>query len=323
MFALLLLVAALPQRTAAATSPLRWAYYVANDARSYRSLAAHHRHLDAVSPDMWHIHPNGSITSHIHPDVIRNMRRWGLKVYPMVTKYVWSDKMRPFWANRTTRNRAATELARLMQGGDYAGIHLDIENVDQRDAEALRAFYADIAARVHGQGRQFTIALPAKSIGTPDWHPTYNYAKLASFSDLVVIMAYDHGYAGGPAGPVAPLPWVRNVLTYGLKYIPPSKLLLGVPWYGYDWGSNGKGRGRYISHGEALQRGATYRYDAAVHAPTASYRRADGLHIMWYENKASTAAKLSVVTANGVRGWAAWRLGYEDPAMWTLLAPRR
>ena len=34
---------------------------------------------------------------------------------------------------------------------------------------------------------------------------------------------------------VAPINQVRRVLKYALTKIPPSKICLGVPNYGYDW----------------------------------------------------------------------------------------
>ena len=34
---------------------------------------------------------------------------------------------------------------------------------------------------------------------------------------------------------VAPLPNVRRVLDYAVTEIPPEKIYLGIPNYGYDW----------------------------------------------------------------------------------------
>src|SRR5690349_20608307 len=93
---LLLLLAAcilcswLPERSSA-RGYWRWAYYVQDDPRSYRSLEAHHTELDIVSPDAWRINPDGSISSRIQPNVVAQMRDWRLKVIPMVSKWSWYD----------------------------------------------------------------------------------------------------------------------------------------------------------------------------------------------------------------------------------------
>ena len=42
-------------------------------------------------------------------------------------------------------------------------------------------------------------------------------------------------------------------------------------------------------------------------------------HVVWLENAASLAARLEIVDRLGVRGLAAWRLGHEDPAVWSTI----
>ncbi|MHB1004961.1 MAG: glycosyl hydrolase family 18 protein [Chloroflexota bacterium] len=42
-------------------------------------------------------------------------------------------------------------------------------------------------------------------------------------------------------------------------------------------------------------------------------------HVVWLENAASLAARLEIVDRLGVRGVAAWRLGQEDPTVWSTI----
>ncbi len=43
-------------------------------------------------------------------------------------------------------------------------------------------------------------------------------------------------------------------------------------------------------------------------------------HEVWFENAASIRAKLQLAHRLGIRGIALWRLGMEDPEIWTMLA---
>ena len=312
----------LQPRPAAAASYVRWAYYVPNDPRSYRSLQAAHGYLDIVSPDAWRLQPDGSITSRVQPAVVAQMRAWGLKVVPMVAKWSWNDKMHGFFASSAARNRAAARLADLVVSGDYDGIHIDIENIEPRDALALEAWVADISARMRANGRLMTMALPARTVKGGS-APHFNYARLGKQLDLAVIMAYDYSYAGGPPGPVAPIGWGREVAAYAAGQIPRSKVLLGVPWYGYDWNLSTRRAATYVSYGEAAAKPGKHGYDGRVHAAAVRYSVNGQQHELWYENAQSTKAKFEVVVGQGLGGWAAWRLGYEDPAVWGLIAPRR
>ena len=308
--------------TVTAQSDLRWAYYVPDDPRSYRSLAAAHSYLDVVSPDAWRIQPDGSIRNRIQPTVITQMRNWGLSVIPMVQKYRWDDKMRGFFASEPARKRAASDLADLVVGGNYDGIHIDIEHIDGRDGPSLEAFVADLSARLHANGKLVTIALPART-AHQNWNPAFNYARLGVQVDLAVVMAYDHGYAGGQPSPVAPLAWVRDVAAYTASQIPRDKVLLGVPWYGYDWNVSTRRMARYVAFEEVAFRNGEHAYNGEAHAVSLNYMLNGQWHRVWYENVHSVSAKLDVVGEQNLRGWAAWRLGYEDPALWARLGPRR
>ena len=325
MFMILALVAGAlvqPAEPASARSYTRWAYYVPDDPRSYRSLSAHHAYLDIVAPDAWRIQPNGSITSRLQPQVVRQMRRWGLRVMPMVTKYSWGDRMHAFLASPALRGRAARTLAGLVAAGDFAGIHIDFENIERRDSAALEAFVADIAVRLRGDGRLVTMALPARTASLNSF-PAFNYARLGANLDLVVVMAYDHGYAGGRPAPVAPLAWVRDVAAYTRSQIPRGKILLGIPWYGYDWNRTTRRPARYVGFAEVAGIDGQHAFDAGAQAPSLRYVANGRQHEVWYENARSVGAKLQVVIEQDLAGWAAWRLGYDDPAIWGLINPRR
>lgn len=311
---------AVPSRSVEARGDLRWAYYVPDDPRSYRSLQAAHSYLDVVAPDAWRIRPDGSISSRIQPAVIAQMRAWGLKIVPMVQKWSWYDKMHGFWASPAARKRAATNLADLVVGGRYAGINIDIENILPGDGPALDAFVADLAARLHANGRLVTMALPARTANQFDG---FNYARLGRHIDYANIMAYDYGWSGGRPAPVAPIGWVRAVTAYAASQIPRGKVLLGIPWYGYDWNTSTRRAGRYVSFGEALANGGRRAYDPRSQSVVASYTAAGQQHVVWYESAQSTGMKLQVGMRAGLAGWAAWRLGYEDPAVWRSLSPRR
>ena len=47
-------------------------------------------------------------------------------------------------------------------------------------------------------------------------------------------MAYDYHWNGSPPGPIAPIGWVRSVISYARTQIPASRLVLGNPLSGYD-----------------------------------------------------------------------------------------
>ena len=128
--------------------------------------------------------------------------------------------------------------------------------------------------------------------------------------------SYEWGYTYGPPMAVAPLPNVRAVLDYAVTEIPPEKLLLGVPNYGYDWPLpfvQGETRAQSISNQRAIQLavayGAVIQYDDTAQSPYFHYTDEDGtIHEVWFEDARSMAAKLRLVAEYGFPGAGFWNL---------------
>ena len=81
---------------------------------------------------------------------------------------------------------------------------------------------------------------PKVAVDRPsDWRPRNSACAFAAAADLLYVMDYDTRsqiFAQCIAGPNAPFPgMVRGVERYLDLGIPPSKLVLGVPWYGYRY----------------------------------------------------------------------------------------
>ena len=205
-----------------------------------------------------------------------------------------------------------------------AGINLDFENVPPQDRAALTAFVAQLGAAMRGHGLMLTMSVPAKVWDDPlhAWSGAYDYSALAEHVDALIPMGYDEHWFGGPAGPVASLPWIEAVATFAMKAASKTMVILALPAYGYDWApALGQARAFPGREGLALAArfGATVAWDDRAQVPHFTYYRNGVAHVVYYENAHSLRAKLRAVAARGLDGIALWRLGYEDPAVWPLL----
>jgi spore germination protein len=153
----------------------------------------------------------------------------------------------------------------------------------------------------------------------------YDYAALAHVADRVQVMAYDDHSPGGAAGPIAPLPWVRQVIAYARSQSAPSHYELGVPAYGYDWYGPRSATAVYASQATAL----ASRVHARIHwskvegEETFSYRVAQDNHTVWVENAVADYERATLARNAGFAGIAIWAAGYEQPALWPLLGRLR
>jgi spore germination protein len=268
--------------------------------------------------------------------VISALRSRGIKVVPSVTETLNAPAMALLLGNPTQRAAHVTTLAGLVSTNGYDGIDLDYESMNTggtaADKTAVRtgfvALARELGAALDAQGKILSITVgPRRRADDPNW-AVFDYAGLAPSADRFRIMTYDHGWRNGPAGAVAPLPWVNTVIGYAVTAVPARKIEVGVPLYGYDWPVDatqpdgyGTATSRTYQQAEALrvQYNATRQYSATDAAPYFSYTVAGVRHVVWYNDSASTAAKMTLISRYGLRGVAFWAVGAEDSRQWAAL----
>ncbi|XP_063604332.1 di-N-acetylchitobiase-like isoform X1 [Penaeus indicus] len=135
-----------------------------------------------------------------------------------------------------------------MQASDTALKFLDGINIDYEDAiepntpeqKGLTSLVRETASVFHsvlpGSQVSFDVAWSAEGIDGR----FYEYKAIANYSDLIFIMAYDE-QSQILDGPCTARPnsgiykTAQGIESYISLGIPPQKMILGVPWYGYNY----------------------------------------------------------------------------------------
>jgi spore germination protein len=301
---------------------LRWAYMVGNTLPD--AVRQHPEDFDYLSPAWFHLDGNGEVYGTGSPSVERFAQQHGIKLVPIVANGEFDpDVAHAMLTDGTLQTQALDSLEALLSNSAYAGINVDFENLYTADRQGFSAFMANLYARLHPLGNLVTIALPAKTDDKSSaFSAPFDYAGLAPNFDLAVIMTYDYHYAGSQAGALAPLDWDGDVIKYATRFIVPDKLILGVPFYGYDWNVSYGGWASALGYDQIVRTifahgGAPY-MDPYAHTPVYTYSGWDGTHQIWFENSTSLSYKLKLAEDTGLAGWGAWRLGMEDPNFWSL-----
>jgi spore germination protein YaaH len=315
-----------PSRPEAAGPVTRWGYYVTWADSSFESLQANIGQLDIVSPYYYHVTPNGSIKSFVEPERLAFMQASGVKVIPLIQNEPRWDEFHKTFETPAKRDEIVHKLVDLVDANDYDGIHIDFEGINASDKDLLTDFMTRLYAAFQPNGWLVTQAVVARLSDTPTtWGGAYDYAALAEVNDLIVVMAYDHTPVGSETpGPVAPLWWVEGVVDYVGDEVPRGKLLLGVPFYGYDWNTKKGPPAEAVDHATAdhlrARPNAQSGFDEDEGAPWVKYTDDRGdTHEVWYEDARSFEQKLQIATDSRLAGFAAWRIGHEDPANWTII----
>ena len=199
---------------------------------------------------------------------------------------------------------------------DFDGLQIDYEEIHRRDADNFLSFLSELKA---GLGDKiFSIALPARTRIITD-EPQFNYAKIASIADRILIMAYDENWSGSQPGPVASMPWCQRVAKFAMEVIGNKKLIMGLPFYGRAWEDKNHARawissgiGRIINEYNITD----IKRDNGV--PYFNYQAVLSVKV-YYDDFYSLSARMEMYKEEGVRSIGFWRLGYEDMAFWNLI----
>jgi spore germination protein YaaH len=298
-------------------------------------LAANRGTFNEVSPWIYGITSNGQIVAQAMPGRaaeiaagMAQLRTLGIPLVPSIanrTNGQWAyEPVAKMLHNPAAMTRHINDIVTLVQRERYDGIDIDYEDLPATDRQAFTTFVTRLADALHDKNKILTIAVFAKTTdaGEDGRNAGQNYAAIGAAADEVRIMAYDYNWSGSTPGPIAPLPWVREVLTYAKTQIPAEKIVLGVAVSGYDWVDGGQGEVvTWIQcFGRARAFNATSQYDRLSQSPYFKYTDAQGRqHEVWYENAESTATKLEVAKAAGIRGVFLWMISSEDDRTWATL----
>ncbi len=204
-------------------------------------------------------------------------------------------------------------LAKL-ESGNYFGVDIDFEYIPPEYKNAYTDFISRLREKVSPYGYKVFVSLAPKTSTEQRGllYEAHDYSALGSVADYVLIMTYEWGYTYGPPMAVAPLDKVETVLQYAVSQIPPEKVLMGIPNYGYDWtlpfvsGS----RAESITNTQAITRarkvGANIEFDPVSQAPYYTYYKDGREHIVWFEDARSIKARMELINKLSLAGASIW-----------------
>ena len=156
--------------------------------------------------------------------------------YHLVITIPWSTTLAHIYLDPKLPFRQRIIDGILERCKPFDGVQIDIESVSSKDGTNYLNFLAAVKKALP-KDKLFSVAVMARWESHKQKNPddAFDYPFIGMMADRVIIMAYDEHYRGGSAGPVASLPWCRDIYEYALKTIPRDKLVMGIPLYGRGW----------------------------------------------------------------------------------------
>jgi spore germination protein YaaH len=296
--------------------------------------------LTQVAPFWYQLDPRGNGKLIHHAEVsqeevhrlIKTARAQKVKVLALVHNLQYNKEnvnsrevTHQVLSSKENRQTLIENILSVIQENGLEGIEIDLENICSGDRYFFNQLIKELSEAFTPKKYYLSVALPARldEQANVSWSGSFDYATIGHYAQQVVIMAYDEHGTFSKAGPIASLPWVEEVIRCALREIPPSKLVLGIPAYGFDWNYD-QPAPRYISYALAIEiarrHQKTINWEQSAQVPFFTYVDENGsTHDVYFENASSWAGKLDLVAKYNLRGIAIWRLGLEDPKGWEVL----
>jgi hypothetical protein len=211
------------------------------------------------------------------------------------------------------------------------GVNFDFEGQGSADRQGLTTLITQVSSALHGANPhwQVTMATYASAAGDPGGF--YDIPALAPAVDGFFVGAYDMNNKTAPS-PTAPLVGGNFSDTQALqeftKVVPASKIILGVPYYGYDWptasgasGAPATGPESPLSYAVITASGHPVYWDPTTQTAWTSYQVGNQWHQTFFDDPQSLALKAQLANSFHIAGLGIWALGMDgnDPAMLAAL----
>jgi di-N-acetylchitobiase len=231
-----------------------------------------------------------------------------------------------------------------IQSHHMDGINIDAEDPVDKDSmkyQAMKSFLMEIFNYFKSKSSHYQISFDVA------WSPScidgrcYDYQYIGQWTDLVIVMAYDERsqvfddgpcLAGANSDIIKTQAGINDYIHLGIK---PYNLILGLPWYGYDYpclklyqhdlpceippytfrGVNcSDGIGKQLAYADIVDNYLPHNvggvsYNQTAECPFFTYVK-DGStsHQIWFDNPDSLSVKYKYAKNEGLRGLAFWNI---------------
>ena len=277
--------------------------------------------INVISPTWFSLSDNAGNFTHIAShEYVQTAHERGIQVWGLVEDITNDVDTYEILGNRVSRTHLVEGLIEAALTYDLDGLNIDFEGIRRRDGVHFVQFLRELSIRCREEGLILSV-----DNYPPSGRPYYDYDEQGVVADYVVLMGYDeHWGSSGDPGSTSSQPFVENSLDNLLKLVPADKIINALPFYTRLWTTSGDTVTDKAIFMKSIDKvvsdyGMIIDYDEAAGQKYARAEVNGVIYEMWIEDYASMENKLIAVQKRDLAGVAAWRLGYEEQAVWELI----
>ena len=227
----------------------------------------------------------------------------------------------------TAPQTLAQSLLLLVKAKDLDGVNLDLEGSGSADQVGITNIVQVVSQTLKAANPHYQVTMDTYASSAADPGGFYNIPALSPAVDAFFVMEYSLNYASAPE-PNSPLTSTMfSDLTTAEQYssaTSPSKVILGVPFYGYDWattdgtlGAQATSGASVLTYGQVVASGHPMYWDPITDTAWTSYQEAGQWHESFFEDPTSLYMEAQLADSFHLGGLGIWALGMDgnDPSM--------
>jgi cellulose synthase/poly-beta-1,6-N-acetylglucosamine synthase-like glycosyltransferase/peptidoglycan/xylan/chitin deacetylase (PgdA/CDA1 family) len=297
-------------------------FYVNWDDNSYPALKRALPHLDWLIPGWLSLEgPDMALKVDVDTRVLSTIQatKPNLPILPMMQNAVegkWDGAgLAKLLADSAKRAERIAEIVAFLDKYKFQGVTIDFEEVPAAAQKNLQAFLTELNAAFAPHGYVSVLAVPFDDDAWP-------YAAYAQIADFMLLMGYDQHWEEGEPGSIAGQGWFEDILDKRMRTLDPERTIVAIGSYGYDWvkGKNADDLTFEEAVLSARDSEADIDFDPDSENPHFSFIEDNGQrHDVWFLDGVTAFNEVHAADAYRPAGYALWRLGSEDPSVWSVL----
>jgi hypothetical protein len=247
-------------------------------------------------------------------DLISRAHRAGIRVV-LTIKAFSNETIHAVTTNRAAGSSLARNVIDAVKAKSFDGVNIDFEGTGSTDRAPFTALARSLSDTLHAADPAWQVTLDSYVSSAEDANGFFDIAAIGPAVDSFFIMGYDM-YNREVASPNAPLPSYESSIGVYTRAVPASKVILGAPFYGYDWPTQDNspharatGAPTPVSYTEIVAAGHPRYWDSGASVPWTAYQVGGQWHEIYYDDASSLALKARLANSTHLRGTGAWALG--------------
>jgi cellulose synthase/poly-beta-1,6-N-acetylglucosamine synthase-like glycosyltransferase/peptidoglycan/xylan/chitin deacetylase (PgdA/CDA1 family)/spore germination protein YaaH len=303
---------------------VRLAFYVNGDPYSYASLQQHTAQITHVCPE-WMTVVNGLGDLQIDADtrVSKLIANKGIALMPLLTNLV-GDTWQPEAIENLAHGPAERQdgfierVLSVLRSAKASGVVVDWQQIDPAYKKDITKFIDKFADALHDDNKELWLCVqPGQDLDYID------FEAIGDNVDHFVAMLFDETSDTDPPGPLASRSWFEGWLRVLLEGSDTKQWIIAIGSYGYDWTIGGK-KAELIAFSEAMSRAndaeiKSVEVNGPSYSPYFYFQDEDKEHAVWFLDAVTFLNQVREVRNQKAGGFALYRLGSEDPAIWDAL----